>query len=661
MLLLLLTLLVSSSNPSFGRSGIAASNVTLHGSASLGDRSATASVTPANVPYCRTLGTSINPLNSVCVSAVNNTPAIVPTAPNFNASVEPKCSLDMYLWIHSERDLTWTQNGGSPHQGVHSPLALNVTATLWNGDPFYSQYDDSTWHSAGPTVPWWVVPANAPINTTYPYTYQLVFKANSSTGQPNFYPGMTITWWIYFVNLSASNVYSHWHSASFTFTCSGAWAKSPYPLAYQYGGSNASAEDLNVSHNPLAPNWNDSVRVKIQTTSFDAVSGATIGKASLDVVATYPNGAPYHNLTLQFPVTVTNGTQGAYFSSVTIPPLFSQIAGVRVNYWITSFDTNPDEIDQIITQVYSYIVAGNGSFTSGQFGNDLVLYTFPTSVSLQGSPPPSVNPGQNVSLLLVSKIPGASILTAIVQYSFHYAALHEVVQQQLTFSRNNSTAMWATLPPFPMGSTLNFSVLAWDYTNGLDISPPYVFTTLTQAQMIPRILPSLTFFTVFVYDNGTGTWVSGATVRIQNPSAFVNSVGQSAFGISYPNQTFNPWLPLLIPANVSYNISISDARFQPTGTSSGTVYVHFLAAHQLVYFGTLRQEPDYVVIQEGASIYFYLNSTLAGPLFSPPNPSTVSIGAVLGVAGGFGALAITLPWWARIQERRKAEEKRVTL
>ncbi|MCI4334591.1 MAG: hypothetical protein L3K04_03050 [Thermoplasmata archaeon] len=618
-----------------------------------------AALHPASAVRPAASGSCYDLNSTVCVEVQAGSVNIVPSSGNRTASLEPNATDTIVLQIHSQWQIVWP--GLVNQTGPRSPIALNVSGTLWNGDPYYSAADYSLWHSRQATDPWWQTAPNAATNVTWPFVYQVTFWNRSSAGSPTFFAGMSITWWIYLVTRSTGNIYHGNAMPAFHYTVAGAWPESPYPAAVQYGGQNASTDDLALKQVPLQPNWNDTVHLTLTTTGLDSSTRASIGSATLYVVESRPNGAPYQNGSFVFPVTVSNGA-GATSTAVAIPNSYSQITGLTVSYWVVATDTAVNELNQIMTPAVNYTVHGNGSFQSGQFGNDILLTTTPTDVELVGPPTPQVAAGVNVTVVIQSKSVSASILTALLQYTFNYNATGEVAHGQVQFARNNSTTMYAVLPPFPVGVIVNFTVLAWDYTMLLDISRQYSFETPTFSTIVPIIPPSLTFFTVLVYDNSTATWVTGAIVQIQSTSGYVNSISTTQFGIAYPNQTLSRWTPLLVPANQTYNVSVLDRGFIPAGESSSPVVsVDLRATNPMSYTGTLVQSDHYTIVQEGSSLFFYLNTTAAGPLFSPSNPSSISVPAVLGLVAAFVALAIVLPWWIAIQERRKAEEKRVTL
>jgi hypothetical protein len=595
--------------------------------------------------------------NTTCVQAAPGSPNIIPSPGNRTSATLPNTSQSIVITIRS----TWriVPLGVAVNtSGPRAPIALNVSGVLWNGDPWYSVYDDSVWHSRSATDPFWET-SNQTGNKTWPYTYAVTFYNKTTAQQPIFYAGMTITWWIYLVTRSVGNIYKGWVSPSFTYTYAGAWPASPYPSAAQYGGPNAALTDLAVHQTPLQANWNDTVHVSIAATGADSLTYATIGQATLFVEERRADGSPYQNGSFAYPITVTNDV-GVVKAQVAIPGTYSQIVGLNVTYWIVAYDTAQNEIDMITTPAFSYTVHGNGSFQTGDFSNDLLLTTAPYYVA-QGtaSNVPQVAAGQNVSVQIESKSASASILTAVLEYTFTYNATGAVAHGQESFARNNSTTMYTVLPGFPISSEVNFTVLAWDYTMLLDISQQYSFTTPAFNSFVPT---NLTFFTVLVYDNGSSSWVTGATVQIRDPSGFVNSVGTTYFGVAYPNETLSRWTPLLVPANVTYNVSVFDRGFLPAGTTSATpVSIQVRATNPMNFIGTLVQTSYYEIVQEGSAIFFYLNTTAIGPQYSPSNPTSVPLSSVLGLLGASAAAVLVLDWWLRIQARRKAEEKRITL
>jgi hypothetical protein len=592
---------------------------------------------PAATPPCFNLNATI------CISMVNSTESnIVPPDGSHVSSAEPSSNTTLSLYIKSEYSLIWPT---AHTNGPLSPIALNATGVLWNGDPYYSVVDGTVWHPTGSL--WWTFGPTG-TNTSYPYWYGLNLSAKSSTGVANFFPGMTLTWWVYFVS-NTSGLYSHWSSIPFQFTFSGAWPYSPDPGAYQYGGPGAALQDLSVTQNPLVPNFNDSVNVTIATTSADLVPGATIGGAYLDLSEFAPDGALLDHSTISFPA-------GPEQTSVQLSTAFSQDPGALVQYSVTAWDTNIYGPDEIQSQTYNYTVNGNGTFASGIFSDDLGLTWTPAL--------PDVPAGQPVQLLLSSRNLGTAIFAAEAVYTFKDASINESATGTIAFDRLNSTHFGATLPALPLGSSMSFQVLAWDFAQDRDVSTVSTYQTPTLALFDSSIPSNSTFLLVYVYDNGTHEWVTGATVEVSSVSGFVQTYATTFDGVAYPNATGQVFVPLVLPAGEGYQITVTDPTFVPSdGSVSPPVTVSLTAPHNLSQEGVLKVTSDYVVAQSGNAIYFWLNESGPGATYS----ATVGANGVeiLAAVIGLGALALTavplLAWWSRIRARRTAQEKRITL
>lgn len=599
------------------------------------------------------------PINqTMCVSiAFPRTPDIIP-APGFHhATYMPNATDSIDLFIKSKLPATWTN---AKSFGPLSPFAINVTGLLWNGDPYMSNYDGTTWHADGNV--WWTQPAQYQhVNSTYPYWYQVAISNRSATGQPNFFSGETVTWWLYIVT-NVSNVYSHFSTLPFTYTVAGAWAFSPHPGAAQFAGANASSGDLTIRQTPLQPNWNDSVNISIAVTAADVGNRTLIGSAYADVAEYAVGGALLDTATLSFPVALA-GNAGAANVNITLSPRFSQVAGARIVYYIDATDTAKFETNEIRTPAQSYAVNGNGSFASGIFQDDLALKSRPAAVAVGGFPVPTLLPGQNLTLILSSRSPTTALLAAQVAYSFSYAELGIQTQASIAFHRLNSTSFAATIPGFPMGAWVNFSVLAWDFGLHYEQSGTYTFTVPTFGTFVPAVPGNLTFFDVYVFDNGTHQWVQGAAVTITSPSGFYNIATQTRFGVAYPNATGNDYLPLLLAANQTYAISVTDPGFRDPGSRTPTtVSVSVLAKSPMTDRQTLAWASNYVVIQEGSALFFWLNTTVSTLVFAPSVGATsVELASVIGLVASMVVAAFLLVWFRQIQARRKAEERRVTL
>ena len=593
----------------------------------------------------------------VCVSTASSTETdIIPPLGTFVSAVQPNSSADLPLVIKSRTKLDWP---APAHYGQKSPILLNVSANLWNGDPYYSIQQGDYWHSANP-LNVWSGPTVVSSNTSgYIYWYNVTISAKASNGVKLFFPGETVTWWIE-ITTNVSYVYTHHESPHFVFTYSGSWPYSPYPGSNQYAGSSAIYQDISLTVSPPSPNWNDSVSLQLNTTQADVVTNATIGSAYVDLAETTATGQPIANGTLTFPTTISTAGFGVTSTTVKVPASYASFPGATVTYTITVFDVPGD---QLVTPALSWVVGSNGSFLSGVFVDDLILNSSPSSVIAEPLGAAMLNPGQQLNLTLTSRNQGTAISSAEVVAQISYPLLHETATVTRAFARQSSTIYTGSIQGLPLGAFVNFTVLAWDFNQRLEVSSEFGYYTPDFQTYDPILQPNATFFYVLVYDNGSHNWVNGVHVQIQGPSSSFNSVGNTTLGLSYPNQTRNVYIPLLLAANASYTITVSDPYF---GTSGGTgaspIAVAVLGLHTMTNRQTLAQGPDYTVLQEGNQVVFWLNTTPPPPAQSPSVPGgTVPVAGIVGlVAVGAAAIPLAL-WWRQIRARRKEEEKRVTL
>ncbi len=620
-----------------------------------------AAATPASsqfLPPCYPINTT------VCVSIANsNETDIIPPTNSFYATVEPNTSTDLPLVVKAKEQLDWTP--APPKNGVNTPITLNLTAVTWNGDPYYSPYDGDVWHSD--TNTYWEGPSRVLTNKSgYTWWYYVNITAKASNGAPNFLPGMSVTWWITLTH-NDSGVYSHVQGPQLHYTYSQAWPYSPYPGAGQYvAGGGATFEDVNLTVNPQSPNWNDSVHLVLNTTQADLQANATIGSAYVDLTETAPTGQLIQTGTVNFPVSVNANAFGATSTTALIPASYSQVAGAIVTYRLSITDVPGD---QLVTPTFTYTVGANGTFLSGIFLDDINLATTP-GVVISQSPGGQLPPGQGVNVTITSRNPGTAISAAAIYYAVSFPLLHEQVHESAAMTRVSSTIFVGKIPALPMGAFVNFTVDAWDFTQRLEVSPVIEYTTPDFATYLPTGVPSnSSFFYVLVYDNGTHTWVSGATVQVAGPGFFFNSVGNSTYGLYYPNQTTGSFLPLMVPANITYRITVTDPAFTSGRSPVGPISVTITAYHSLGNRQTLVQASNYAIVQEQNVFLFYLNSTPPAPPTSPSAVTNVGTSSISGltlleIAGivAFSATSVFIyGWWSQIRARRKAEERRVTL
>ncbi len=625
------------------------------GSAMGGAPATASSASPAAVfnPNCAPI------VPGVCVSVQSATePDIVPPSGTFTSTVEPSANQSLPLVIKSEAPLNGSGTA-SARSGPDAPVILNVTANLWNGAPYYSLLDGSVFHSA--TALWWDGPVTPnPANTTYPWWYVVNLSALSPSGQPEFFPGMSVSWSIE-ITYNVSGNFIHEGSPQsnppgplFHFTYKGAWAFSPDAGAGQYDGAAAFDQDLTTTRVPAAPNWNDSVTLTLNSTPASLGQGAGIGQAYIDLTETAANGTPLGSTTFAYGNTSTAGTQIPKVR-FTIPSTYAQQAGASVRYEIHASDAWGD---WIASGFKTYTVGGNGSFVVGQFGDDLALSTNPAVTT----PVAPLAPGTPVALSLTSQNSGTAIASATVFYTVDLPLLNEVSSSSIRFGRINSTAFEAAIPGLPVGAGVNFTVEAWDFNSVGEISPNFNYSVATVATLLPSIATNGTFFYVGVRNAGSDAWINGATVSIVGPGGYFKSVGPTYQGLAYPNETAAPFTPIVVPAGQTYLINVSDPGVRADGTAlEGGVQVNLSATHAMGAHSVLVVGNGFTVYQDGNLVVFWFNSTAPAPSASSPDSTPVLIGSVLGLAAAALIVFPLMGWWGRIQKRREEETKRVTL
>ena len=602
--------------------------------------------TPFNPP-CLTIYTGI------CVSiADRGEPQVVPIAPSFFSAVQPNVSTNLPLYIKSATPLNWTN---APYSGPDSPIVLNVTGVTWNGNPFYSPYDGSVYHSS--SLSYWQGPSYVPSNRTYPWWYLVNISAYSRTGQLNFAPGMTMTWSIG-LTFNNSGLFSHAQSAQYKFTYSGAWPYSPYPGAQQYAGTSAFGQDAVVNATPTAPNWNDSVHLAIATTPMDKRTNVSIGQGYVNVNVTNPvTGVRLASTTLIIAVPKSGQL---YSTRLVVPAGLAQVAGANVSYQVFLSDAYGD---WIVSPVYSYAVNGNGSFLTGQFGSDLAIQTQPNI-----SAPPNLgnvtilSPGTPVGLQLLSQNPGSAIASAKATLTISLPVLRATTVLVIPLERQSSIEFNTTFPPLPAGAYVNFTVAAYDFAQAYEVSPVYEYTTASVGTLLPSIPQNSTFFYVAVHDAASGAWVSGAKVSINALGGYYSVRGLTTFGLTYPSSAQASMSPILAPANASYLITVNDPGFVPTGAVAAvSANVTIVATHGMSVYGTLKVTPHYVVVQRGNLLIFWLNATAPPPVPAPSVGSAVLWGSIAGLIAVTVLIVPLVGWYSAVRKRHQEDMKRVTL
>ncbi len=602
-------------------------------------------------PYCAYVS------GTVCVSAYNPTePDIVPGPGQSSASVEPTVTQSIPLLVKSMHPINWT--GSSPY-GVDSPVAINVSGTLWNGDQYYSAYSGTTWHSA--TQQYYIGPLAGVTNKTYPWWY-LVNITSGSGG--DFYPGMAMTWWIA-LTYNNSGVFSHVLGPTYTYTYAGAWPYSPDPGARQYAGASAFAADVEVRTDPAvltrndsaSLDWNDSENLELFTTTGDASTGATFGAAYVSVTESLATGVVVQSEKLQW-VFNGSGTSGPLHLNFTVPASYALDPGATVRFQLTASDYYGDTV---VSAVAGYTVGGNGTFVSGTFGNDLDLYASPSVAANPGTGNVSVvGPGTPIDLTLASTSPGTAINAAEVVYTVDLPAIGAVSTTTAAFARFNSTTFLGEIPGLPSGAFVNFSIYAWDFASTLEISPTWNYSVTSPQTLFGNVPENQTFFYVAVYDAGRSSWVSGARVSIEAVGGYLHSIGTTYDGMAYPNASGASYVPIVVPAGATYLVNVTPPATLGVLLARG-VEVRIAVPHATVLHQVLASASDYAIIENGDILLFYLNSTAVAPVAAGGAGASLVVGTLVGLVAA-GVLFVPLYlWWRRIIARREAEVKRVTL
>jgi hypothetical protein len=597
---------------------------------------------------------------TICVSMTNtSSPSIIPTPGSFTAPTEPPAGQSIVLVVKSRVQLNYPY---APTSGPGALLQLNVTGTLWNGDPYYSVYSQNVWHANNATTDWWCAAGSGcgASNASYPWWYYVEFASTAGPGgAANFAPGMHVQWWIAFDTMNGTSTQA-WVSPVFSFTFEGAWPFSPFAGASQYAGPSAWQHDVAAALSPLAPNWNDPVSATLTSLPADgAPVNATIGAAYWVVWERDPNGSLLDSTTLTFPVAAPPGgsSGNGTSTSLTLPPRWAQVSGARVSYYFVIYDAAGDAL---LTPNASFVVGGNGSFGTGIFADDLNL-SIP-ALDHPNASAPYLPIGTSLAITLTSRATNASILQALVHLTFTDGAIGESVNTTIALHRVFSTRFEGAVPPLPVGATATITLEAWDFRGRAESSSAITYRAPTLGEALPQVPGNATFFFVYVFDNGSHTWVSNATVSIAGASRLLHLTTRTVYGIAYPNVSGAALVPVVLPTNATYQIAVTDpAWVSPEAPANGTAAVTILVGGPSGPAGPIAVGRDYTVLRSGNAIEFFLNATLATPPPSPVAPlGWVELPAIVGLVGGLFAVLPLLVWWRRLEERRASERKRVT-
>ncbi len=345
------------------------------------------------------------------------------------------------------------------------------------------------------------------------------------------------------------------------------------------------------------------------------VTGGSIGLADFSVAMGPANHTTQH-LALQlgpYP-----GTQVTFYITAWLP-------------WSESANGTPGAVDQIVSPGYTFNWSTQGGWwypTYGLLGN-LQLTSTPDVTT---SAPPlttTLATGTQVNVSVHSPVENVTIASATI--AFKLSDPNGVLSGTIPMSAATANTSYAILPGLPPSATLTFSITAKDVFNN-----PIASGNYTYSESGPPAVPFAGGYGLFYaegIDLATGQLIPRINYTIANSTWSEKGVGSS--------------LGFLAP------VPIGGVGYLPVAYGSYTVTLSAFGVKQTFTFSVDSAQPFTVV--------FYFTSKPLTPQTSVDLASTITLPAILGIAGAFVVMFPLTSWFRERRRKAEAEQRRISL
>ncbi len=480
------------------------------------------------------------------------------------------------------------------------PAMINVTNVLWDGTPWYAEYDDSVWRRNGTSDKYF--------RRVSPHEVKLTIYGERPNEEGYQFPAGCDVSFNLFVGNKTQDENGTWRnryveSQEYTYEVGGAWPDKPA----DYENPDNPDEDLfekniKLTREPENPNVRDDVKVNISSRSH-----VDIDRASLHIKALYPDGELeyYQYLTSDFEP--SNESWPSQSATITISgEEWHTDPDTEIEYYLSARDPHGNEL---VSANQTYVVESVGLWEyPDDFEPNIRLTTDPDISGVDAK----VSRTTGVKVTIESRYENVPIENAYLYYHISNT-WHGVPQEGQSRMEKESSTEWSyQIPSQNPEVQVDFYVRAWDIGERMIESREYSYSVEEKSDEGGEAPPGKTLFYVTVYDAEIDKQVPEVKVSIGNHS-WETTTHTDMSGRCYPNATGNRFTPKYVSVDEMYWIEV----YYPHETENETK-----ESVRIEYTPRLpeNQNETEVLYDEGNLVVTRVNDTLEFEYNSPPEP-----------------------------------------
>jgi len=506
----------------------------------------------------------------------------------------------------------------NPERDRYVPAMINVTNILWDGTPWYAEYDNTVWRRNG-TGEKYFERINA---------YQVELNIWSEIPDREGYqfpPGCHVSFHLYVGNKTREDgvwVNRYLESEKYHYNVSGAFPARPIDTPED----ELFEENIDLDYHPREPSMRDSVEVNITSGS-----DVKLGSGSLQMEAVYPDGTnDYYQYF--FRPDNENVSWPAKSATAIIEDEWHDIPHTTIIFHVSARDPYGNEV---VSQNYTYQVEEIGVWNyPGQFDPNVRVTTEPDVSGYNAT----VSRDRGVEVTIESRDDNVPIENAYLFYNITNTWHGVPFQGQWQMEQKSPTRWSYEIPVQYPEVNVEFFIRAWDLNESMIESEKYSYTVEEEPEDLEE--RGLSTFHVAVYDVEFDRYVPEVKVEIGNRS-WETTTQTNLYGLCYPNVTGEQTYKFLT-INETYWIQV----YYPHEVNNETremVRIEYELKHSAFRNETeiLYDEGNLVVIRENDTLRFEYNSPPEPPEFAEVHPghdlyTVFSVFIVVGIAGPIG-------------------------
>ncbi|MEF8874250.1 MAG: hypothetical protein V5A88_06210 [Candidatus Thermoplasmatota archaeon] len=475
------------------------------------------------------------------------------------------------------------------------PAMINVTNVLWDGTPWYAEYDNTVWRRNGSEEKYF--------ERVNPYQVKLTIWGEDP--RPNydyqFPPGCYVSFHLRVGNKTKEDgvwVDRYLESEKYHYNVTGAFPERPIDTPEE----DLFKDNIELDYHPESPSMRDDVKVNITSKS-----DIKLNSGSLQMKAVYPNGTQDYYQYF-FTPNNENETWPSISATATIEEEWHDIPHTTIIFNVSARDPHGNEV---VSQNYSYEVEEVGVWEyPGQFDPNVKLTTEPDVSEYNTTIPRNTG----VEVTIESRNENVPIENAYLFYNITNTWHGVPYEGQWKMIQDSPTTWSYEIPAQDPEVNVEFFIRAWDLNENMIESEKYFYTIQEEPEDPEERGQSL--FYVNVYDSELDQHVSDVKVEIGNRS-WETTTYTDISGRCYPNVTGNSYTPQYLTINETYWIEV----YYPHEIRNETremVHIEYELKHPASRneTETIYDKGNLVVIRENDTLKFEYNSPPEPPEFA---------------------------------------------